>query len=187
MLFCAISIFLSLLPAVAVHGQDLPTETPTPELTAIETATPDMTAADTATLDPAATTTPDPGLGTPLPETPTPTPTYALPVDPGDTPVPWIDSPATPTENPGAPRVFATSILVLNTDMYPLSLNPTQSYLLRVTVRDIEGIGQLQNVIVKFWYDQSGVAYQGSEFDNVEETRGDYFKITWMRKTNSVS
>lgn len=186
-LLTAISIILSLLPAHAVHGQDLPTETATLEPTAAETATPAMTADSTSTPDPAATPTAPPNPETPLPATLTPSPTAALPIDPDDTPVPWIESPPVATENPGAPKVFATSIFVLNTDMYPLSLNPTQSYLLRVTVRDSEGIGQLQNVIVKFWYDQSGVAFQGSEFDSVEETRADYFKITWMRKTNSVS
>ena len=89
-----------------------------------------------------------------------------------------------------APQISSLVVYDAGTTDVAASLTPTQQYDVSITVTDADGIGELDNILLRFWYDFSG---SGAEY-----TRGDFdaatmiannarIQFTWNRDTNTAA
>ncbi len=98
------------------------------------------------------------------------------------------ESPATGQFGSSAPpQVDAINITAVADGGIPASLNPAQEYDISVTVSDADGIGQLEKLTVKLWYDPSGTAFTSEAFSS----QGIFdpqtlMTVEWTRADNSV-
>ena len=90
----------------------------------------------------------------------------------------------------GAPEV--TSILIHNTGTTdePASLTPLETYDIKVTVSEPDGLGNLDSLDVKLFADTTGLGldqYTETNFDNAAPDRQSAAMVRWDRETNSCT
>ena len=109
-----------------------------------------------------------------------------------DTPTPEAEITLTPTMEsttiPVPPVVNEITITSVETGYVPNTLTPMQSYVIRVEVSEPNGIGSMEYLVLKLWYDESGGGYTSTDFEHAGgDDNSKYYTINWYRGSNRVS
>lgn len=86
-----------------------------------------------------------------------------------------------------APEV--TSIVIHNegTEVVPTDLTPQQQYDIKVNVTNEDDIDELDELVVKLWFDSPGNAYEEGDFDSATADAQEVAVITWERSGNTAA
>ena len=89
-----------------------------------------------------------------------------------------------------APQITSLVVYDAGTTDVAASLTPTQQYDVSITVTDADGIGELDNILLRFWYDYSGsgAEYTQSDFNAATMISNNArIQFTWNRDTNTAA
>jgi hypothetical protein len=87
-----------------------------------------------------------------------------------------------------APEISALAISQAGGVNIPSALTPVQEYDLAVTVTDADGIGQLESLTLKLWYDSTGASFTPEAFNTLGgiSDAQTMLVLTWTRADNAV-
>ena len=134
----------------------------------------ELTETPEATETAEGTPTADEGAGTPVTTTET-------------VEVPAATEVVVRTGSTEAPLITLVQVHDHGTTNTPAALTPRQTYDIKVTVSDADGLGELDSLLVKVYDDSTGSQNESENaFNTVAVHEGHAVSMTWTRSTNSV-